>query len=103
MGHSWSFYDVPRTITFSYRDRMFFLLSDFDDNLDDYSTSYAVYLIPKIAEDSARAGSWEFMKSATITRIGNIQIDLVTFDPSKRKELDASFIDSFINSWTAEM
>jgi hypothetical protein len=90
------FYDVPRCIVLRYAERLFLLQSAFDQGLDDYPTSYSIYVLPKSVEDSLRKDSWEFLSDTPMSCIGQIQIDKVEFDPSRRKELDASFLDSLI-------
>lgn len=90
------FYDVPRCIALRYRERLLLLQSAFDETLDNYPTSYSIYVLPESVEESLRDGSWAFLSDTSMTCIGHIQIDQVSFDPSKRNELDASFLDSFI-------
>jgi hypothetical protein len=90
------FYDVPRCIALRYAERLFLLQSAFDDGLDDYPTSYAIYVLPESVEDSLKKGSWEFLSKTPMTCIGHVQVADVVFDPSKRKELDASFLDSLV-------
>jgi hypothetical protein len=90
------FYDVPRCIALPYRERIFLLQSAFDESLDDYPSSYSIYVLPDSVKDSLRRGSWEFLRNTPMTCIGQIRIDKVVFDPSKRKELDASILDSFV-------
>jgi hypothetical protein len=89
------FYDVPRFIVLRYRGKLFLLQSAFDDDLDEYPDSYSVYVLPEWAKDSVRKGSWEFLSNTQMTCIGHIQVKDVVFDPTKRKELDASILDSF--------
>ena len=91
-----SFYDVPRSIILSYRDMMFLLLSNFDEDLDDYQTEYSLYVIPAMVQESVRQGSWEFLRNTPMTCIGRIPVHNVLFDSTKRKELDASFLDSWV-------
>ena len=90
------FYDVPRCIALRYAEKLFLLHSAFDEGLDDYPTSYAIYLLPESVEDSLKEGSWEFLSNTPMTSIGHVQVADVVFDPSKRKELDASFLDSLM-------
>jgi hypothetical protein len=90
------FYDVPRCITRRYGERLFLLHSAFDEGLDDYPTSYSVYVLPESVEDSLKKGSWEFLGNTPMTCIGHVQVGDAVFDSSKRKELDASFLDSLI-------
>jgi hypothetical protein len=90
------FYDVPRCLSVRYRGRRFLLQSAFDEDLDEYPTDYSVYVVPESADDSPPACSPEFLSNTPLTCIGQIQIQDVVFDPSKRKELDASCLDKLI-------
>jgi hypothetical protein len=92
------FYDVPRLIAVRHRGKLLLLQSAFNHELDDYPTSYAVYLLPESVIDSLENGSWEFLASAAMTFLGQIPIDRVLFDPSKRKELDGSVLDDLVLS-----
>jgi hypothetical protein len=90
------FYDVPRCLSLRYRGRRFLLQSAFDEGLDEYPMEYAVYIVPESADDSRPACSPEFLSNTPMVCIGQIPIDEITFDPSKRKELDASILDSLV-------
>jgi hypothetical protein len=91
------FYDVPRCITLRYGERLFLLQSAFDESLDGYPASYSIYVLPDSVEDSLKKGSWEFLSSTPMTSIGHVQVGDVVFDSSKRKELDASFLDGLVS------
>jgi len=86
-------FDVPRWITLRYKQRLLLLQSAFDENLDDYPSSYSVYVLPDSVEDSLRAASWLFLDSTPMTCIGKIPVSAVVFDPSRRKELNASCLN----------
>jgi hypothetical protein len=90
------FHDVPRCLSLRYRGRRFLLQSAFDEGLDEYPADYSVYVVPESANDSQPVCSPEFLSNTPMGCIGKIPIDQVTFDPSKRQELDASILDSFI-------
>jgi hypothetical protein len=90
------FYDVPRCIALRYRERLLLLQSAFDEDVDDYTTSYAVYTLPESVKDLLYKGSWEFLSNTPMNCIGHVQIDHVAFDPTKRKELDASCLDGLV-------
>ena len=92
------FYDVPRCISLRYRGQRFLLQSAFDEELDEYPTDYSVYIIPETADDSLPMCSPEFLGNTPMDCIGQIPVDQVTFDPSMRKELDASFLDDLITT-----
>jgi hypothetical protein len=90
------FYDVPRCLAIRHGDKLFLLQSAFDEELEEYPNCYSVYVLPEEVDSTLHAGSWEFLETAPITRIGTIEINQVKFDPTKRKELDASVLDSFL-------
>jgi hypothetical protein len=89
------FYDVPRNIVFRYRDRLLLLQSAFDEEADDYSDSYSVYVLPDNVEASIEKSSWDFLR-ATRPIIGRIPIEVVRFDSTKRKSLDPSCVDALV-------
>lgn len=90
------FYDVPRCFTFRYRGKRFLLQSAFDENLDEYSSDYSVYVVPEPADDSLPACSPEFLTNVPMSCIGRIPIDEATFDSTRRREFDASTLDRFV-------
>jgi len=91
------FYDVPRHLTLRCLDKMFYLKSEFNEELDDYESTYSVYEIDESVADSAQSGSWDFRKNTQMTYIGDIQIADVRFDPRKHEELDATCLDALID------
>jgi hypothetical protein len=90
------FYDVPRCIRLCYGERLFLLQSKFDEDLDDYPTSYSIYLLPESIEDSLKNGSWDFLSDTPMTCLGHVRVSDVVFDSSKRRELNASFLETLI-------
>jgi len=90
------FYDVPRCILMRYREIRFLIESSFNEQLDNYEENYSVYLVPETAPDSLRENAGNFFNSTTMPCVGHIRVEDVLFDSSKRKLLDASFLDSFI-------
>lgn len=90
------FYDVPRCLTLHYRGSRFLLQSAFDEDLDDYPAEYSVYVVPESTYDSGAVCSPEFLSKTPMACIGQIVIDQVVFDATKRKELDASILDPFV-------
>jgi hypothetical protein len=92
------FQDVPRCIAVRYRERLFLLQSVFDDQLDEYPDSYSVCVLPESVEDSLNGSSWEFFANTPVSSIGQIRIDSVRFDPSKRHALDPACLDSIADT-----
>ena len=89
------FSDVPRCLTLSYHGKRFLLHSAFDEDLDEYPTDYSVYVVPETGDNSPPVCSPEFLNKTPMSCIGQIPIDQVTFDSTRRKELDASILDRF--------
>lgn len=89
------FYDVPRCLALRYRGKRFLLQSAFDEDLDEFPTDYSVYVVPESADDSSTECSPEFLSKTPMSCIGRIPIDQVTFDSTRRAELDASILDRF--------
>jgi len=73
----------------------------FDEHLDEYPDTYAVFELPQSAEESLRESSWEFLKHLP-AKLGEIPVRTVTFDVSKRKSLDASCLDALVDCLATE-
>jgi hypothetical protein len=92
------FWDVPRCIVLRHRKRWLLLHSPFDEEMDEYPDFYSAYALPESVADSIEEGSWDFMNVTPMTCIGQIPIEEVFFDPSKRKALDASCLDTLVDA-----
>jgi hypothetical protein len=90
------FYDYPRYIVLNHRGKLVLLQSAFDDERDDYPDEYTVYLLPAVAAAQLKAGSWGFLEEVSLNPIGQIPIERVKFDSTRRKKLDASVLDALI-------
>ncbi len=88
------FYDVPRCIALHHGGKLLLLESAFDEKIDDYSDNYSVYVFPDSFEDLLERASWGFLGSMGVNPIGNIRVDSVKFDASKRLTLDSSCLDA---------
>jgi hypothetical protein len=96
------FYDVPRTMAFRYRGKLLLLQSAFDEKADEYPARYSVYVLPDSVEASLSKSSWEFLGSAELACVGQIAVEAVQFDPTKRKALDPSVLDQLDGiNWAA--
>lgn len=92
------FHDVPRTIAVRHRGKLFLLQSAFDEKLDDYPDIYSVYILPESVEESLARSSWEFLETTALNCIGKVRVQSVTFDVSKSRALDPSFLDGLTGS-----
>jgi hypothetical protein len=87
------FWDVPRYILLSYRERTLLLQSPFDDSTDEYPNVYSVYQVPDALSQSVLGGDWTHLDKAELRFVGEIPISAVGFDPTKRRTLDSSCFD----------
>lgn len=87
------FYDVPRYILLSYREKTLLLQSPFDDSIDEYPDVYSVYQLPDASSQSVLGGDWPHLDNAVLHFLGEIPISTVAFDPTKRRTLDSSCLD----------
>ena len=92
------FWDVPRYLSFTYRETKFLLQSPFDETLDEYPSAYSVYIASGSDNGPGSLYSLESLLDTPLALIGQIQIGKVLFDPSKRRELDASCLDGLLSA-----
>ena len=86
-----SFWDVPRTFVFERDGRLYLLTSEFDEEMDEYPNEYEVYVIPD--HKFSAVCDWNSVASLPTTRIGRVCISSVTFDSTRRKFVDDSFLE----------
>src|SRR5580658_11090118 len=84
------FWDVPRYISLRCRDRWIILTSEFDEAIDEYPDKYLVFLVSEPPDNSFPVFSPQFFDTHSMTCLGKIPILRVVFDPTMRKEMDAS-------------
>jgi hypothetical protein len=89
------FYDVPRMIILWRGNLRILLESAFDTEADEYSDTYKVFVLPNISEEDLK-GSWEALASTTTGLLGEIPLNGLDFDLSRRKELDPILIDNLL-------
>jgi hypothetical protein len=87
------FYDVPRMIIVNHRGRKLLLDCKFDESLDEYAAAYKVYVLPA-GIDEQLVQSWDALPEKAAEYLGDVPVDQVIFDPSKRAEIDTRVIDS---------
>jgi hypothetical protein len=90
------FYDVPRMIILRRRHAQILLESTFDRATEEYASVYNVFQLPDISEDQLQ-GSWEHLSSKATKLLGQIPVVNVEFDATKRKQLNADFIDDLLS------
>ena len=94
------YWDVPRYIHLSYRDRSLLLLSPFDEEVDEWSELYTVFEVPADVEIGSELKWWYEGQSEgreDFVAIGAVAIKDVRFDSLPRPEmLDPSVLDGIV-------
>lgn len=89
------FYDVPRIFRVTYNGQQFLFDCPFDDDLDDYPTSYRVYLLPSLV-DAELKSSWEHLPRLAKQFLGTVAVSQVQFDATKRNAINPAVISELM-------
>jgi hypothetical protein len=79
------FHDVPRMIVLRRGNLRILLEGAFDTEADEYSNTYEVFVLPNISEEDHK-GSWEALASTAASCLGEIPVNDLDLDLSRRKE-----------------
>ena len=94
------FYDVPRIFVVRYDGRLLLFESLFDEQADDYTTEYDVYLLPDLADQDFKPISYELSLRA-VRKLGVIPVREVKFNVVRGnnrvqwREVDVEAIESW--------
>jgi hypothetical protein len=95
------FYDVPRVIVLHHRSLQLLLDCRFDEAADEYAPSYLVYVLPAdLSVDSIQ--SWDKLYEAALRFVGEIPVDRVIFDVTRRSEIDTDAVDHLLEAERAK-
>jgi hypothetical protein len=90
------FWDVPRVFLARHNGQVFLFDCAFSEELDDYPDDYSVYLLPPDLHEENLPADWTRLRGLAVRRLGTIPVDRVAFDPTKRKQIDASVLDGLV-------
>jgi hypothetical protein len=90
------FYDVPRNFIARNRGQTLLFDSPFDEVLDDYPDEYKVFLLPAF-KDEELPKDWTTLPERALGYLGEVPIDRVLFDQSKRQSIDSAILDELIS------
>lgn len=82
------FWDIPRMVVVRRENSLYLLDCPFDPELDSFRPRFTVYLLPADVEHQL-SGSWESLPEVG-ERIGEIPVELVEFDATRRKAIKDS-------------
>ncbi len=91
----YDFYDVPRVFTTEWDNRLFLFDGHFEQDLDEYPKTYAVYELPLSLRECVRTVSKETYNELldAIHRyplVGRVEVREAGFDESRRETIDSS-------------
>lgn len=89
------FWDVPRLFVTTYRGKQFLFYCPFEEEIDDWSEDYRVYLLSNIPDAVVKA-SWGAATANAIGNLGRVPVKSVKFDHTKRREIDTAVLDELI-------
>jgi hypothetical protein len=94
------FYDVPLVFITCYRGETYLFDCPFDEELEDDSDSYKVYLLPPLKEEDLPK-DWTTLHTRAIRYFGEVPVGRVQFDPSRRQAIDSAILDEIAARKTA--
>lgn len=94
------FYDVPRIFVVSHGGSQILFECRFDDDLDDYAETYKVFLMPP-QERLDLGGSWEHLSESATKFLGEIPVNAITFDETRRNAIDPQVIEDLMKKKAA--
>ena len=86
------FWDVPRIFIVRHRDRQYLFDCSFNESVEDFEGKYRVYILPALSEGELN-GSWECLAERAESYLGEVPVESVIFDPSRRRAIDTRIID----------
>jgi hypothetical protein len=86
------FWDVPRIFIVRHHGRQYLFDCRFDESAEDFEAAYRVYTLPDLPESEV-SGSWEGLAERAESYLGEVPIESVIFDPSRRRTIDTRIID----------
>lgn len=89
------YWDVPRVFFVDYLGRTYLFDCTFDEDLDDYPDVFEVFLMPPLTEEEM-AGSWADHWKKAIRKIGDVPVNAVQFDPTRRKTIHSGVFDRLL-------
>ena len=85
-------WDVPRIFLVDHERLHFLFDCPFDEQTEDYSGSYKVYLLPDVTEEEV-SGSWHQLPQRAIRFVKQIPVAEVCFDPTQQKAIATQLLE----------
>ncbi len=86
------FWDVPRIFIVRHRGQQYLFDCSFNESVEDFEETYRVYTLPDLLEGEL-SGSWEGLAGRAESYLGEVLVERVNFDSSRRLSIDTRIID----------
>lgn len=86
------FWDVPRVFLVRNEGDLYLFDCPFNERLEDDEDNYQVYLMPEIPDDELPK-DWTTLKNRAIRRLGEVPVEAVKFDETRKREVDLSILN----------
>jgi hypothetical protein len=90
------FWDQPRIFFVHHDGRLYLFDCPFDEETEDFQDTYTVYEMPELT-GTDYAGSWAHLPDKAIRSVGEVPLDQVHFDPTKRRQIDTAIFANLIS------
>jgi len=89
------FYDVPRIFITRYRGETYLFDCPFDEELEDDSDSFNVYVVPALWDEELPK-DWTTLHTRAIRCLGQVPVASVRFDPTRRQAVDSAILEELL-------
>lgn len=90
------YWDVPRIFLTRHNGLLFLFDCAFSVDLDDYPDDYTAFLLPPDIHEENLPSDWTTLAGMATRRLGSVPVKDVRFDPTRRKQVDASVLDALL-------
>src|SRR5690242_20366093 len=81
------FWDFPRIFLVDYNDSLILFDCKLNEETEEYEDKFQIFLMPKLTEQELN-GSWNLFSGKAIKFLGEISINAISFDESKREFIE---------------
>src|SRR5712692_243344 len=92
------FYDIRRMIRFELNGHWYFMRSHFDEENDEYTDLYDVYLLPFHSEDEFKSNPNYWRELSKAFHLGRIPISEVGLDETRRRSVSGDAMEKWLSA-----
>ena len=85
------FWDFPRIFLASKNNCLLLFDCKFNEETEDYDDKYRVFIMPELS-DNETSGSWYRLSEKAVKYLGEISVDRIKFDETRRHFIESEII-----------